>query len=116
MTTPTVYEAFQALSPIAFKSVRNDIHFEILTGLASQIIGSTLWADGGIYAKALLIAHFRQSLGVNNGGRGQVTQETVGSLSRTYASMGDGPFNQTTWGSMYLQLRDALICHSPLFI
>lgn len=86
--------------------------------IASTRTPVPVWGDVASYATALLTAHMLSTSGPQGGGSagGAVTQESVGDLSRTYAtifdaSRGDAPYMTTRYGIDYIALRkETIMC------
>jgi hypothetical protein len=81
-------------------------------GIASGRVPCEVWTRNTKYATALLTAHMLATSGPQGGGPtgGALTQEQVGDLSRTYATMftpgaGDAPFMSTRYGIDFIALR-----------
>lgn len=94
-----------ALSP-GFSTI-DDTRLAALLSIASSIVKPAVWGDQYDYAVALYVLHLF-TLGKMNG-RGSVTQETIGDITRQYASPGAnakdaGGLALTSWGQQYRAL------------
>lgn len=84
--------------------------------IATTRVPSTVWGSNTAYATALLTAHMltasgRQGLG---SGGGAVTDESVGDLSRSFATVfepgsGDAALMTTRYGIDFVELRNETI-------
>ncbi len=75
---------------------------ETLNTVADCWISETVFGDCAKYAKALVIAHMANVGDLH--GKGAVSSESVGDLSRSYATPKSDYWNLTSYGSEFLRL------------
>lgn len=112
MANNITYQYFTTLFD-EFKTVPQP-KVELLIGIATNRVPSSVWGQNTSYATGLLAAHMLSSLGGAGGDGGgvggPVTAEAVGDLSRGYGSWGqagtgDDELRLTRYGALFLELR-----------
>ena len=92
------------------------VEFECIRDIAKCKVGEAVFGDKADYAAALMTAHIF-ALSGRGGAGGQVTQEKVGDLSRSYSVETGGAgsdLSTTAYGRLFIQCRKQCPV-SPIF-
>lgn len=99
----TLFEEFKRIAQPKIK---------VYIGIATGRVPTSVWGANTQYATALLTAHMLTLQGKGGGGEagGPLTQESVGDLSRSFATIfqpgaGDAPYMTTRYGVEFIELR-----------
>lgn len=107
---PLTVAVFRTLFP-EFTKV-TDAALEVWLPIAASRVPYTIWTTNTLYATALLLAHMLTASGKSGlgSGGGAVTSESVGDLSRGFATVGipgggDQELETTRYGQDFVALR-----------
>lgn len=89
----------------------SNARLQIFLDIASKQIAASVWGSSYDTAHILLAAHCYTLANRTGGAVGPVTSEKVGDIQVSYGKSGDDTdaLNSTSYGALYLQLRDATI-------
>lgn len=106
---PVTVAYFRTLFP-EFTKI-SDAALEIWISIVVTRVPASVWGTNTTYGQALLLAHMLTAsgkAGLGSGG-GAVTAESVGDLSRSFATLGEGTGDQelltTRYGQDFVALR-----------
>ena len=99
------FSEFKLLFPKAL--IEGPSAFELLQKQAEPLISRSLFAESFDFAVGLMTAHIAECLYSREGGYSQLTAQTVGSISQTYATLDGSNLSRSRYGAMLAEMMAA---------
>ncbi len=102
MSTPAVVKGIASNL-----SSKDDAELEMYLDLAKAWVSESVWGSRYSAGLAYMAAHLATV--ASRGDKGNLTSESVGSVSKSYASHGTDDLATTSYGATFLSLRKTLV-------